>query len=103
MLTPDVETISRIMRQETDRALRAAGAMKPGQKVDTPLFCFQPKDVEGIYTHKEGAGLGIWFRLKDGRVFDSQGKAAEDDPSFYGEAKAEQPPVIAMERPRNPS
>jgi hypothetical protein len=98
MLTPNLETISRIMRQETDRAHRDR---KPGQMAQTPVFCFQPNEVAGIYTHKNGAGMGLWFRLKDGRVFDSSGKTAEDDPALYGESGAEQPPVIAMERPRN--
>lgn len=92
MLTPNLETISRIMRQETDRVLR--NSHQSGKTV----FCFQPKDVEGIYTQKKDVGMGIWFRLKDGRVFDAEGQAAADDPSCYGEAGLAATSVIVMER-----
>ena len=47
------------------------------------LFPFQPEDVYVIHFHKDDAGTGVWFRLYDGRVFDSSGRASESDPALY--------------------
>jgi len=47
------------------------------------LFGFLPQDVEGIHTHKAGEGEGLWFRLRDGRVFSKYGKPAAADHALY--------------------
>ena len=44
---------------------------------------FAPEDVAAIHNHKRGAGAGMWFRLRDGRVFDRTGGADERDPALY--------------------
>jgi len=47
------------------------------------LFGFLPQDVEGIHVYKDGEGKGVWFRLKDGRVFDKHGKPSSADHAVY--------------------
>jgi hypothetical protein len=39
--------------------------------------------VEGIHTRKTDEGTGVWFRLKDGRVFTKHGQPAPYDPALY--------------------
>ncbi|HUQ94171.1 MAG TPA: hypothetical protein VM120_20990 [Bryobacteraceae bacterium] len=68
------------LRQES------AFSSRPGPPPDLlRVFPFLPDDVEGIYTQKTGEGFGVWFRLKDGRIFDSRGQPSEPDPACYGE------------------
>lgn len=47
------------------------------------VFGFNPWDVDGIHTHKQGHGDGLWFRLRDGQVVDACGEASESDPALY--------------------
>ena len=45
-------------------------------KAHTPegFYGFKAEDVIELYVRKVGYGAGLWFRLKDGRVFDAFGK-----------------------------
>ena len=60
------------------RRLDATAAPSPGA-----LFPFHPEDVCMVHFHNYDAGNGVWFRLYDGRVFDSCGCLAESDPALY--------------------
>jgi hypothetical protein len=54
------------------------------------VFPFHPEDVEGVHTHKIDEGKGVWFRLKDGRVFTRRGELAPDDPALYDRQEKKQ-------------
>lgn len=56
---------------------------------DLNAFPFQPADVDGIFTHKIDEGHGVWFHLRDGRVFDSYGRPSESAVTQYGEVRAQ--------------
>jgi hypothetical protein len=91
MLKTDQSTVLLMMRRAVDKA-RQDGVVKvrPGQLIGLPhVFSFNAQDVEGIYTQKLGVGDGLWFRLKDGRVFDSRGQPSDSDPACYGESDAQ--------------
>ena len=54
--------------------LRQAG----GTHASTPEehYSFRAEDVEDLYFNRGGFGKGVWFRLKDGRIFDVRGEVA---------------------------
>lgn len=54
------------------------GDLKPEQ-----VYPFQVSELAAVHTHKTGAGDGVWFRLKDGRVFDKRGEEQQADPALY--------------------
>ena len=73
---------------------RAASKLKPRTAVSFKekdeqtvylrnIFGFMPQDVEGIHTYKVDEGSGVWFRLKDGRVFNQHGAPAAPDHALY--------------------
>lgn len=39
-------------------------------------YPFRAEDVEDMYFNRGGMGKGVWFRLKDGRIFDVRGEIA---------------------------
>lgn len=47
------------------------------------FYGFEAADVKATHHHKQGKGVGLWFRLRDGRVFDKFGHSDEADPAFY--------------------
>ena len=53
-------------------------------RVPRPQFSFSPQDVIAIHTQKHGEA-GIWFRLKNGRIFRDSGEPDIIDPAAYGE------------------
>lgn len=55
-----------------------------GTTINTMEFYgFSPDDVETIHFHKKGAGDGVWFRLKNGLVFDKAAEPCDPEPSLY--------------------
>lgn len=46
-------------------------------------FGFAPHDVSDIHLHKHGIGRGVWFRLRDGRVYDCAARPSETDRAWY--------------------
>lgn len=56
---------------------------KTTAKCEVEFFGFRPEDVQEMHTHKQGAGRGNWFRLKDGRVIDKFAQPAVSDPAYY--------------------
>jgi hypothetical protein len=54
-------------------------------KAETPeeLYGFRALDVSEIHFYKAGFGRGLWYRLKDGRVFDSLGRPSRRDRISY--------------------
>ena len=88
MLKPDVSSIEALMKRS---ATKLVGQAAVSSNDDTAtyikqLFGFSPHDVEGIHTHKDDEGKGVWFRLKDGRVFNKQGKPSSADHAIYDKA-----------------
>lgn len=53
--------------------------------VATPeaLYGFHARDVSELHFYKAGAGRGIWYRLKDGRVVDCLGRPSRRDRIAY--------------------
>jgi hypothetical protein len=87
MLKPDLDTVNRVMRRALEKMRKDGALRSKAMPVDIgQVFAFRPQDVEGIFTHKIGVGDGIWFCLKDGRIFDARGQVSEADRSCYGEA-----------------
>ncbi len=39
-------------------------------------YSFRAEDVEDLYFNRSTFGKGVWFRLKDGRIFDVRGEVA---------------------------
>ena len=46
-------------------------------------FGFRAEDVATFHTHKQGCGAGVYFRLRDGRVFDTAAQEQDPDPDLY--------------------
>jgi hypothetical protein len=55
----------------------------PAGTTPEQFFGFRVIDIACMHRHLAGEGCGIWFRLDDGRVVDSQGEPAISDPSLY--------------------
>jgi hypothetical protein len=47
------------------------------------FYGFEATEVKATHHHKLGKGAGLWFRLRDGRVFDRFGQPDEDDSVLY--------------------
>lgn len=75
-----LNTIKRMMRAYFV-VLRTFG------KIDAPtpeaFYGFHATDVYEMHFYKAGVGRGIWYRLKDGRVFDSLGRPSRRDRIAY--------------------
>lgn len=46
-------------------------------------FGFAAHDVSDIHLRKHGTGRGVWFRLRDGRVYDCAARPSETDRMWY--------------------
>jgi len=62
----------------------ARGLHGTSAKTPEEFFGFTCNDVAMVYGHKMGTGEGMWFRLKDGRVFDAQARPDEPEAAYYG-------------------
>jgi hypothetical protein len=60
------------------RVLGRTGAATP-----EAFYGFRALDVSEMYFHKAGVGRGLWYRLKDGRVFDGQGRRSSRRRALY--------------------
>ena len=47
------------------------------------FYGFRPVDVVEMFFYKHGFGRGVWYRLKDGRIFDALGKPSRRDRACY--------------------
>ena len=47
-------------------------------------FPFKATDVETVYTSFHKLGRGVYFRLRDGRVFSAFGAELDPNPALYG-------------------
>lgn len=89
MNTPNIKQIARMM----ERALADRiddGDIDPEESAAMNaerFFGFSAADVAGIHTHKTGFGDGVWYRLKDGRVFNNYAEPSEPNPVFYDTVK----------------
>jgi hypothetical protein len=74
--------------RRTLHELLDSGAITGARDSDDPaaFFGFRPDDVAGVHFHKSGARSGVWFRLKDGRVFNRYGGIDDPDPAQYESA-----------------
>jgi hypothetical protein len=73
--------IIRVMMSTRFHELKAANGTA-AESVEK-MYPFQPEEVSSVYLHKRGVGAGVWFRLKDGRVYDSHGQPSERRPTLY--------------------
>jgi hypothetical protein len=73
--------------------LAHASALEEGLAVTFP---FKANDVEGIHSCFAKYGHGIYFRLKDGRVFSAFGIELDPNPALYHAA----PPMLRASPPR---
>ena len=79
----DPAHVLRVMRQ-TVAMLQEARAITATDEIDpVAFFGFRPEQVACIHSRKVGAGGGVWFRLKDGRVFNRYGGIDDPNPSLY--------------------
>lgn len=56
----------------------ATGAATPEE-----LYGFRAEDVIEVHKYKNGTGQGLWLRLQDGRVFDTDGRPSEPEREWY--------------------
>src|SRR5690348_13277961 len=47
------------------------------------FYGFRAADIVDVYTHLMGYGDGVFFRLRDGRVFNVAGRQCNPDPMLY--------------------
>jgi hypothetical protein len=47
------------------------------------FYGFTSTEVRVTHHHKQGKGPGLWFRLRDGRVYDKSSHSDEVDPVLY--------------------
>lgn len=66
------------LARDNARARHRHGLMPP-----LDALPFLPGDVREVHFYKIGAGRGLWFRLRDGRVFDDRGRLSASDPALY--------------------
>jgi len=82
MHTCDPAEALQIMKR-TIRDLGESGAIPFRAETDpAAFFGFRPEDVARVHTRKSGIA-GVWFRLKDGRVFNRYGGIDDPDPALY--------------------
>ncbi len=55
----------------------------PAGTTPEQFFGFRVIDIACMHVHLAGEGRGVWFRLDDGRVVDSNGEPAIADRSHY--------------------
>ncbi len=69
-----------LMQKYWDRA-RTEGATN----APTPesFYGFEAAEVKATHHHKQGKGAGLWFRLRDGRVYDKYGRSDDVDALSY--------------------
>src|SRR5579863_4516861 len=69
-----------LMHKYWDRARTqgATTALTPEE-----FYGFKATEIKATHHHKQGQGPGLWFRLRDGRVFDMFGHSDEGDPLLY--------------------
>lgn len=48
------------------------------------FYGFSAEEVSDIHLRKNGHGTGLWFRLRDGRVYDLRGIPSESGREWYG-------------------
>jgi hypothetical protein len=78
-MTPELSTITQLMRKSIDR-MQKEGALRPnGNRIIRlqDVFPFKPEDVAGIRYDEHTGSSSIRFHLRNGKVFDGNGKPAE--------------------------
>jgi len=74
-----------LMARETMSAnfLRLRDAGKTRASGPEELYGFRPEEAAEMHLNNQGFGRGLWYRLKDGRVFDAAGQPAHSDRYWY--------------------
>ena len=80
-----ITDIKHIARACTQALLNMAdeGELPPGEHDFECVFGFHPSMIAGLHTYKIGSGDGVYFRLRDGRVFSAYGDECPADPELY--------------------
>jgi hypothetical protein len=79
-VTEKLKPVERMMRAYFV-VLRTLGRSRAATPEE--LYGFRAFDVSEIHRYKAGVGRGVWYRLKDGRVFDREGKPSRRDRAWY--------------------
>jgi len=80
MMKADTKTVLTVMTNMVTRKLQA-GVAKSADPVR--FYGFTAAEVIGLHFWKRHAAESVWFRLRDGRVIDSDGNPSESDLSHY--------------------
>ncbi len=71
-----------IVQQTMDACYRKRSAKTPARSAEE-FYGFKAEDVTTVYQRRHGYGRGVWYRLKDNRVFDAAAKPAPEEPEWY--------------------
>ena len=85
----DLVTIVHIMNRTIASLVDSSVVTSRTDTDPAAFFGFRPEDVACIHFRKTGVGEGVWFRLRDGRVFNRYGGV--DDPADCGRIEGERP------------
>jgi hypothetical protein len=81
----DLTQVAKILNQSLVE-LYEDGEITPdedGMVRPSMVYPFNVSELIGVHTHQIGTGDGVWFRLRDGRVFDKYGDPAASDRAIY--------------------
>ena len=78
-MPPNLLHVLHLMREARATALEEGLAI---------AFPFKANDVEAIHSCFQKYGHGVYFRLKDGRVFSAYGTELDPNPAHYDNAPA---------------
>ena len=81
-LLPPLDPAAPTVEQVRD-AMRRAELEACHARTPRPNFSFAAGDVAVLYTTRQDEP-GLWFRLKDGRIFSGTGEPDTTDPDDYG-------------------
>jgi hypothetical protein len=78
-MPPNLLHVLHLMRQARERAFEEGMAV---------TFPFYASDVEALHTCSHKHGRGVYFRLRDGRVFSALGAELDPNPACYDSGAA---------------
>ena len=63
------------------RVLKGLGFTEAARKEE--FYGFEAVEVDRVHFSKQGCGAGVFFRLRDGRVIDTEAREHDPDPIWY--------------------
>ena len=84
MATPTKSSVQKIHLIAENAMLAFSLLLRRRSDISAEAFYgFKPTDVVNLHFDKNGTGEGVWFRLRDGRVFDQKGEPSEKESEWY--------------------